>query len=193
MKWIIIRHGTTKGNTERRFSGITDDPLIDEGIRELIEKKSGGLYSETEQALENGAGLYVSPMKRCTATAEILFPGRSYSIEKDLHEIDFGEFEGKNHAELNGLEAYQEWIDLRGKAPFPGGESREEYILRIRGALRRLEDEALKEGKDTVVIVAHGGTIMSAREILAGGDFYDEIPENGGVFTAETKTEISSM
>ncbi len=193
MKWIIIRHGKTKGNTERRFLGITDEPLTGEGIVQLMERKSEGIYSGTEKLLLNGAALYVSPMKRCIETAEILFPGQSYRIEKDLHEIDFGEFEGKNHEELNGLEIYQKWIDQRGNMPFPGGETMDEYILRVRGALRRIEGEALKEGRETVVIVAHGGTIMSAGMIFTGAGFYDVIPENGGIFTADTDTMISPV
>ena len=54
-------------------------------------------------------------------------------------EIDFGLFEGKNHRELSGNMAYQEWIDSNGTLPFPEGESREEFIDRSIAGLKSLK------------------------------------------------------
>ena len=44
--------------------------------------------------------------------------------------MDFGEFEGRNYAQLNGDPRYQAWIDSGGTLAFPGGESREAFIAR---------------------------------------------------------------
>ena len=36
MRWILIRHGQTQGNRERRYIGCrTDEPLCPEGIAQL--------------------------------------------------------------------------------------------------------------------------------------------------------------
>ena len=62
---ILIRHGKTAGNLLGRYIGSrTDEPLCDEGREGLAGKQ----LPEVER-------LYVSPMKRCVETAEILWPG----------------------------------------------------------------------------------------------------------------------
>ena len=185
MKWMILRHGITKGNKEKRYIGITDEPLLEEGRKALIKNKERGAFRDAEAALEDGALLYVSPLTRCRETAEIIFRGRVYIVEDDLREIDFGEFEGKNYEELNGTEEYQQWIDSNGELPFPGGESQKGFVGRIRKAFLSIREEALKKNRETIVIVAHGGVIMAAREIFGEGTFYDSIPENGDMYIVE--------
>lgn len=40
MKWLLIRHGQTQGNVERRYIGCrTDEPLCPQGI-EVLKGKS---------------------------------------------------------------------------------------------------------------------------------------------------------
>ena len=64
MSWILIRHGMTEGNKERRYVGCrTDEPLCAEGTARL-EKQA---YPEADR-------VFVSPMKRCLETATILYP-----------------------------------------------------------------------------------------------------------------------
>lgn len=38
MKVILIRHGATMGNQEKRYIGITDEALCDTGIEKLLKK-----------------------------------------------------------------------------------------------------------------------------------------------------------
>ncbi|MDO5137528.1 MAG: phosphoglycerate mutase family protein, partial [Oscillospiraceae bacterium] len=35
MRALLIRHGKTQGNSERRYIGITDEPLSEEGRAEV--------------------------------------------------------------------------------------------------------------------------------------------------------------
>ena len=37
MKVILIRHGATMGNQEKRYIGITDEALCDTGIEKLLK------------------------------------------------------------------------------------------------------------------------------------------------------------
>ena len=60
MKLILIRHGKTKGNREKRYIGKTDEPLEKNTV---IVKK----YPKTDIVIS-------SPMKRCIMTANLIYP-----------------------------------------------------------------------------------------------------------------------
>lgn len=164
---ILIRHGRTAGNLLGRYIGSrTDEPLCDEGREELAGKQ----LPEVER-------LYVSPMKRCVETAEILWPGfdrKKMQKVMDLRECDFGDFENKNYKELSGNGDYQAWIDSNGTLPFPNGESMDAFKSRCLEAFARIveevsgaEQEWIASGKTGIFragIVVHGGTIMAILE-----------------------------
>ena len=164
---ILIRHGKTAGNLLGRYIGSrTDEPLCDEGREGLAGKK----LPEVER-------LYVSPMKRCVETAEILWPGfdrKKMQKGTDLRECDFGDFENKNYKELSGNGDYQAWIDSNGTLPFPNGESMDAFKSRCLEAFARIveevsgaEQEWIASGKTGIFragIVVHGGTIMAILE-----------------------------
>ena len=164
---ILIRHGKTAGNLLGRYIGSrTDEPLCDEGREGLAGKQ----LPEVER-------LYVSPMKLCVETAEILWPGfdrKKMQKVTDLRECDFGDFENKNYKELSGNGDYQAWIDSNGTLPFPNGESMDAFKSRCLEAFARIveevsgaEQEWIASGKTGIFragIVVHGGTIMAILE-----------------------------
>ena len=164
---ILIRHGKTAGNLLGRYIGSrTDEPLCDEGREELAGKQ----LPEVER-------LYVSPMKRCVETAEILWPGfdrKKMQKVTDLRECDFGDFENKNYKELSGNRDYQAWIDSNGTLPFPNGEAMDAFKSRCREAFAHIVEEVSgaeqewiasgKTGTFRAGIVVHGGTIMAILE-----------------------------
>ena len=164
---ILIRHGKTAGNLLGRYIGSrTDEPLCDEGREGLAGKQLPGVER-----------LYVSPMKRCVETAEILWPGfdrKKMQKVTDLRECDFGDFENKNYKELSGNGDYQAWIDSNGTLPFPNGESMDAFKSRCLEAFARIveevsgaEQEWIASGKTGIFragIVVHGGTIMAILE-----------------------------
>ena len=168
MSWILIRHGMTQGNLEKRYVGCrTDEPLCREGTEQL------------KQTAYPAAGkVFTSPMKRCLETAAILYPTIKAEIIPDFRECDFGEFEYQNYAELNGRKDYQAWIDSGGELPFPAGESRADFAARSLAAFRSIQREA--DGEDCALIV-HGGTIMAIMEAMAipRGNYYDFQVKNG--------------
>ena len=153
---ILIRHGKTFGNTLGRYIGITDEELCPEGREELAALRERGQYRSIRPDL-----VYVSPLRRCRQTAELLFPGVPQEICRDLRECDFGEFENKNYKELSGNPAYQAWVDSGGTLPFPGGESREAFQERCRVEFARVLRALKRQAGSNAVFVVHGGTIMS--------------------------------
>jgi len=168
MRWILIRHGKTRGNLEGRYIGCrTDELLCPEGIEEL-----------RKLSCPKADWVYVSPMRRCIETAEILYPGVPMEIVPDFRECDFGDFEGKNYAELNGRADYQAWIDSGGELPFPGGESRVKLSTRCVKAFAELQQ---KTPRDECALIVHGGTIMAIMEIFSKprSNFYDYQVKNG--------------
>lgn len=192
VKITWIRHGMTRANEEHRYLGKTDEPLFEKGIRFLQEKKKKSFFNAPEF-------LYASPMKRCVQTAEILFRRKPVLIP-EWKEMDFGQFEGKNYEELKDNPDYQKWIDSNGTLPFPGGESREQFIRRSMEGFDRMMSDILKRSEkntgiqndtDTrylksnrgteipVVTVVHGGTIMAVLSSLTGGEYFDFQVKNG--------------
>ena len=181
---ILIRHGKTAGNLLGRYIGSrTDEPLCDEGREGLAGKQ----LPEVER-------LYVSPMKRCVETAEILWPGfdrKKMQKVTDLRECDFGDFENKNYKELSGNGDYQAWIDSNGTLPFPNGESMDAFKSRCLEAFARIveevsgaEQEWIASGKTGIFragIVVHGGTIMAILEQYGypKADYFDYQVKNG--------------
>ena len=170
MNICLIRHGITQGNTMGRYIGITDEPLCPQGIALLKERN----YPPARR-------IYISPLKRCMMTAQILYPGQEYVIQADMAECDFGMFENKNYQELKDTPLYQQWIDSNGAMPFPGGESQESFRSRcVRGFVTAVED-AIENHISQAAMVVHGGTIMAVLERFAvpHRNFYDWHVKNG--------------
>ncbi|MBQ3406119.1 MAG: histidine phosphatase family protein [Lachnospiraceae bacterium] len=173
MELYFIRHGRTPGNKEKRYIGRTDESILPESAADLRECAARGKYGYPEV-------LFVSPMKRCIETADIIYPGMEMHIIRDFRECDFGSFEGKNYRELSGNPDYQKWIDSGGTMSFPEGESMEEMTNRVMKGFYKALDVA--NGRDAAFVV-HGGTIMAVMSRIDGGNFYDYQLDNGECLT----------
>ena len=185
---VLIRHGKTAGNLQKRYIGRTDGPLCPEGKKEMIQKRT--LYPAVQL-------VYSSPLLRCRQTAEILYPQVPLRIAEDLRETDFGAFEGKNYQELKHHPAYQAFLDSGGQTAFPGGEEPAAFKARCRREFSRIVREGMEAQK--VAVVCHGGTVMAILEAfcLPKRDFYSYQVANGcgfvlrsigdGLFEIETE------
>lgn len=176
LKLWLIRHGMTEGNSYGRYIGVTDEPLCQRGRESL-----GRMTYPAPQAL------YVSPLIRCRETAEILFHGKEQHVVRELSECDFGSFENKNYQELSGNADYQEWIDSNGTLPFPGGESREEFLARSLKGFEAVAADCIRQNLTYAALVIHGGTIMNIMEAYAAEkrSFYQWHVKNGGGYLVE--------
>ncbi len=143
---ILLRHGHTQGNLAKRYIGTTDEPLCDQGIQAIQ-----GLQFPPVQKV------YCSPMLRCIQTARLAYPHIESVPVYDFRECDFGRFENKSFQELKDDPDYMRWLESMGTLPFPGGESRDSFIIRCCSAYEAL---AISPDEDAAII-AHGGTLMS--------------------------------
>lgn len=146
MEIFLFRHFATAGNLEKRYIGSTDEVILPVKERKKVP--------EVEI-------VFVSPMRRCRETADLLYPLVRKVACEAFRECDFGDFEGQNYRELTGNPAYQAWIDSGGTLPFPGGESMESFCRRTRKAFEQVMEELLERKIQKAAIVAHGGTVMA--------------------------------
>ncbi len=198
---VLIRHGMTQGNKEHRYVGTTDEGLLPKSVEQLrgrqefwqeqVSMKDGdGILGDrpalvgnptakpSEESVKNVAGnltVYVSPYLRAKQTADILFPGAKQVEIAEFAECRFGAFEYKNYAELNGNPDYQRFIDSGGTSAFPGGESRAEFTERVMQGFKKLLADVEESQPYTIVVVAHGGTIMALMDQLSEPhkDYFD--------------------
>jgi len=185
VKLVFIRHGATTGNAQKRYIGKTDVPLSKEGKTKLRALRQE--YEDKGYIDNSGCPfVVVTPASRCIQSAEILFPlVVSFPVRK-FSEIDFGLFEGKNYDELMADAAlkdeYQKWIDSNGEAQFPDGDSKAEFIERIKDGFADFVEMIRNRGCQTATAIVHGGTIMALMSSFCSGSFYDYQVENGHGF-----------
>ena len=194
MQAVLIRHGRTPGNDERRYIGRTDEPLS-------VQGRIDAGHAERNYDRKK---VYVSPLKRARETAAILFPNAEQVVIPGLRETDFGSFEGRNADEMVNDADYRAWVDGMCLGTCPGGESREDVTRRAVEAFCEVIQAEAACGKDTetamdgisqagantedpVIFVTHGGVIMSILEALAlpHRDYYDYQTANLCGWTAE--------
>ncbi len=151
----IIRHGLTQDNLAGIYAGHTDTSLCSEGKEQIEKMKEDYIYPSADF-------VFVSPLKRCRETAELIYPDLKPIVIEALTEYDFGEFEGKTAEELHEKQPlFDRWIKgEQGIAP-PFGESNEEFAKRVCEGFVKIVDGILKSGTDNVAIVTHGGVIST--------------------------------
>ena len=164
MQITLIRHGSTAGNALKQYIGTTDESLSEEG--RLQAAAAGGDRTVGQ--------VWVSSRRRTRETAQLLFPEAEITEVKALDEMDFGEFEGKNYADLQSDPRYTQWVEGGCISACPGGESREEFSLRVCAAFEDLVYKRAACGDEKTVLVVHGGTIMAimARYALPQKDYF---------------------
>ena len=175
LKIVLIRHFPTDGNMHKRYIGITDEPLCEEG-KKMVDTIP---YPSVEE-------VFTSPLIRCRETARLIYQDLTATVIEDLKECDFGEFENKNYLELSQNEKYQAWVDSNGILPFPGGEEPEHFKARTINAFQNVLEASIKKGYHSIALVVHGGTIMSILESCADPkkDYYHWQVDNGKGYIA---------
>jgi broad specificity phosphatase PhoE len=161
---ILIRHGQSLGNAERRFTHGPDEPLTDLGRDEA--RAAGRLVA----AHHAPVALYASPFLRARETA--LLVGEALGLEPvtvdDLREQFFGELHGRPYDEFT--HAAEASAVPRWERRPPGGETLREVAARAGPALDAI---AARHAGQPVVVVSHGG-VMAALLGHAARDFTTE-------------------
>ena len=110
-------------------------------------------------------GLYASHLLRAVQTAEEIGEVLNLPVmEMDhIHEIEYGEWEGKSNAQLDAEYSQQRKAHSNGIEDicYPGGESGETCYQRYVKGMQAIIDHAQKQGHDNIAIVTHGGALRA--------------------------------
>ncbi len=146
---ILVRHGRTALNAQRRLQGRSDHDL-DEVGRSQADAIAHMLNAEYGDDLR----IVSSPLRRALATAEAF--GRPVEIDERWIEIDYGVLEGTPVGDVSS-ETWAQWRQDPDFAP-DSGESHRALYARVREACDALV-EAAREGP--VVVVSHVSPIKA--------------------------------
>jgi len=156
LRVILVRHGETDWNQERRVQGSGSDRALTETGKQQVESIGLRLKQERIQAI------YSSPLRRALDTAQAIAHHHQVEvqIEPSLNEIYAGELEGipieKIGSYLNQLVARERGDESVSK--LYGGELLTEVQQRTWSTIQRLADE---HGDGVIVVVSHYFVILS--------------------------------
>jgi probable phosphoglycerate mutase len=144
----LVRHGETEWSKSGQHTGRTDVPLTDAGRAQArrLGRKLG---------LRTFALVLSSPMSRALDTARLAAFG-DVEVDPDLHEWDYGEYEGRTTVEIRRtVPGWTVWTH-----PIPGGETADEVAARVDRVIARV-----RAAPGDAVLFAHGHVlrVLTAR------------------------------
>ena len=182
---ILVRHGKSTYNQERRIQGRLDKSVLTEAGRASALQVGDTLSSIAFDAA------YTSPLQRAKETAEIIVsrltnPPELQPTDK-LMEIDLPLWEGMLRQEAIDQfpKAYQQWQQhpdkFSMKIPSPEGEIDHFPVLAVFASARKFWEELLsRHTSGTILVVGHNGInralIATASEIAP--DYYQSIQQS---------------
>ena len=165
LRLLLARHDQTDWNAQHRYQGHAQVPLNETGQRQAAALGD-------RLAREGIEVVYSSDLPRAWQTAQAVAAvcGLPVQAEPRIREMDFGEWQGRTHAEIRGLGGasahpggHQEPLSY---AP-PGGETLGQLAERVRAAL---EDARRTQQDKTVLWVTHGGPLRTLLCLVLGLD-----------------------
>lgn len=163
---LLIRHGETDWNAERRLQGHLDIALNAQGERQAAALGQALLQEPLD-------AIYASDLQRARQTAQAIAAPRGMTVRLDpgLRERCYGAFEGLRYADIGAAypEAYAAWQAREIDARYPPGvniaETLREFFVRAVGAVTRLASEGRYR---KIAIVSHGGVLECAYRAATG-------------------------
>jgi broad specificity phosphatase PhoE len=123
----LARHGETTWSLSGQHTGLTDLPLTERGernARRLGERLNGLTFAK----------VFTSRLQRAARTCELAGFGNVAEVELDLHEWNYGQYEGRRTVEIHAERP--DWQLFRDGCP--GGESPEQVGARADRVVRRV-------------------------------------------------------
>ena len=145
-KLWMVRHGPTHAKSMVGWSDIPADLSDTAAIARL-------------RAFLPSAPVVSSDLIRASATADTLLPNVRLPHDKNLREINFGDWELRtfNDVEADGPERIRAYWEKPGDVAPPNGESWNAVRQRVDGAI----DRYLDHGHQDLIVVAHFGVILT--------------------------------
>ncbi|HLE61925.1 MAG TPA: histidine phosphatase family protein, partial [Pyrinomonadaceae bacterium] len=150
---VLIRHGQSRGNAQRRFGGHTDTPLSARGRKQAR-------VTALALAAENFTAIYSSDLPRAVETAQPLAKLANLKIQttEAFRERSVGVMEGLTFEEAAGEhpEQYAALLRRDFEHVLSGGESYRQLLDRAQQKL----DEVIELNRGgRIAVFSHTGTI----------------------------------
>jgi broad specificity phosphatase PhoE len=159
---LLVRHGETDWNREGRWQGHSDTHLNETG-REQARRIAA--------ELDGVDVIYSSDLARAHETAEIIAGdlGLPVRVDARLRERSFGAWEGLTAEQIEAgfREEHLRWLAREG-AGADDAEPFEAFGARVRSFLADVLDA---HPDQTVLLVAHGGSIRVIHAFASGLDY----------------------
>jgi probable phosphoglycerate mutase len=177
---LLIRHGETDWNVEKRLQGHLDIALNSEGKRQAHLLGRALLDEPLDR-------IVASDLQRALQTALAIAAPRGMTVEvaPGLRERSYGALEGLRHAEVCQTypDAYAAWRARDIDARYPSGrykaETLREFSERAIGAVTRL---AITHHNKKIAVVTHGGVLDCIFRAAQGMDL--AAPRNFDILNA---------
>jgi probable phosphomutase (TIGR03848 family) len=153
---LLLRHGRTTSNATGALAGRTAVELDDTGLAQAraVGERLAGIPL---------AAVVSSPLTRCLQTLQVALPDVTPTIEPDLIECGYGDWEGRPLKTLAKDPLWRIVQQHPSAVTFPGGESMAAMAARAVAAVRRHDQRVTREHGDTAVWLActHGDLIKA--------------------------------
>ncbi len=171
---ILIRHGESEGNRDRRFTTHDGVPLTEEGRTQAVRAAAWVAAAFAPVRIVS------SPFLRARQTAAIIGErlGLDVDVEPGLHEQSYGALAGSPYEAIRTLydpTAYWTWRP-------PGGETLVEVAVRAGAALDRV---VVATPAHDVVVVSHGGVMQALWFHVTGAWRTAGVVRNAGAVVVE--------
>ncbi|MEU0879943.1 histidine phosphatase family protein [Lentzea sp. NPDC005914] len=183
MRLLLVRHGETASNIERKLDTAMPGPPLTELGQKQARELSDVLVGEDISAVYASIGLRAQ--QTALPTAERL--GLPVQILDGIHEIQVGSLEGRNDTEAykTYLDTVIKWAEGSLDVAFPGGcETGQQVLDRFLGAIESIKQDG------TVMVVTHGGAGRMGALALASNvpvELAENLLPNTGVVVLETE------
>ncbi len=166
---VLVRHGQSHGNVERRLDTRPPGAQLTDLGRDQARHFARGLPQRPAMVAHSVA-------TRAAQTAAEISGALTLDAHEfqGIHEVQVGELEARNDDDaITEFETiYQRWHEGDLRVPMPGGESGNEvldrYVPVLTGLRMRYLDDAAWHGD--IVVVSHGAAIRLVSAVLAGVD-----------------------
>ena len=154
-RFILVRHGETDWNKEKRFQGHTDIALNAHGLQQAQRVRL--CFEQYDKLYQHCVS---SDLDRAHTTARTIHGNKTPAIvlNQGLRERDYGHLSGMTGDEMHE-KSPQEFASLRSRvpnAPLLGGESLTQFYHRV---VSEFEQIAREQQGHTTLLVAHGGVL----------------------------------
>lgn len=185
---LLVRHGETTWNRDKRIQGWAPTGLTDRGRTQA--EKTGQAIAESYD-LDSAV---VSDLRRCCETAENLLEPFDVSVEQDSRwrERDFGVCQGLHYDEF-GSQFPEYSISKSGEDALDRRPERGESVYDMRDRVVAAWTDLVESAgtDDTILVVTHGGPLVVLLGHLQDRTLYSAISEYSQANCAVNKVQVN--